>query len=339
MRAKYLKWLFQSLAVLFFALLAILISLYAGEIKPSWQDLVDLVAGKEGGIELAIIKQIRLPRIFLAFAIGAALSLAGTILQGVYRNPLVEPYTLGISGGAALGVALATVFNLQQVLGRIMLPFSGFVGAFVSLMIVYNISISKGKIKIQTMLLIGVMFSYVASSVMMLLLSVVTAEEMQTIVFWTMGSLDEPDTVLIKMAAILALAGLATSYIFVKPMNAMRLGHEKARHLGVNTETSIRILFITASVLTGMAVSIAGVIGFVGLIIPHVMRMLIGSDNRILLLSSFIGGGGFLVVCDTIARTVILPNELPTGVITGIIGGIIFVVVITRKNNKIKIGN
>ena len=121
-------------------------------------------------------------------------------------------------------------------------------------------------------------------------------------------------------------------------MNAMRLGHEKARHLGVNTETSIRILFITASLLTGMSVSIAGVIGFVGLIIPHLMRMLIGSDNRVLLLASFLGGGGFLVLCDTVARTVILPNELPTGVITGIIGGILFVIVITRKNNKIKMG-
>ena len=338
MSSKYLKWIFQTLAVLFFALLAILISFYAGEIKPSLNDFTDLFTGKEGGIELAIIRQIRLPRIILAFVIGAALSLAGTILQGVYRNPLVEPYTLGISGGAALGVALAIVFDLQALVGRIMLPFSGFIGAFVSLMIVYNISISKGKIKIQTMLLIGVMFSYVASSVMMLLLSVITAEEMQTIVFWTMGSLDEPDTMLIKLAAFLAFLGLAVAYIFVRPMNAMRLGHEKARHLGVNTETSIRILFVTASVLTGMAVSIVGVIGFVGLIIPHLMRMLIGSDNRILLLASFIGGGGFLVICDTVARTVILPNELPTGVITGIIGGIIFVTVITRKNNKIKIG-
>ncbi|NJO92816.1 MAG: iron ABC transporter permease [Chloroflexia bacterium] len=126
MNSKYLKWLFQALAVLLFALLAILISFYAGEIKPSWQDLVDLLTRKEGGIELSIIREIRLPRIFLGFAIGAALSLAGTILQGVYRNPLVEPYTLGISGGAALGVALAIVFNLQQALGRIILPFRDF---------------------------------------------------------------------------------------------------------------------------------------------------------------------------------------------------------------------
>lgn len=321
-----------------FALLAILISFYVGEIKPTWQDLKDFIIGAEGSFELRIIREVRVPRIVLGFAIGAALSLAGTVLQGIYRNPLVEPYTLGISGGASLGVALAIVFNLKEMFSGLMLPLSGFIGAFISLLIVYNISISKGKIKVQTMLLIGVMFSYIASSIMMLLLSVVTAEKMQTIVFWTMGSLDEPENFLIKVAVFVAISALVLAYLFVRPMNAMRLGHEKARHLGINTETSIRILFIIASVLTGMAVSIAGVIGFVGLIIPHVLRMLVGSDNRILLLSTFIGGGGFLVICDTIARTVILPNELPTGVITGIIGGLLFVFVITRKNNKIKMG-
>ncbi|MDF1547359.1 MAG: iron ABC transporter permease [Bacteroidales bacterium] len=338
MNPKYLKWLLQIIAIAVFAVIALLISFWVGEIKPSWRDLADLLAGNEGGIELSILRQIRLPRIILGFAIGAALSLAGTILQGVYRNPLVEPYTLGISGGAALGVALAIVFDFQEMIGRIMLPVSGFIGAFISLLIVYNISISKGKIKIQTMLLIGVMFSYVASSVMMLLLSVITAEDMQNVVFWTMGSLDEPDNLMIDIAVFLSFLGLFISYIFVHPMNAMRLGHEKARHLGINTETSTRILFITASILTGMAVSIAGVIGFVGLIIPHVIRMLVGSDNRILLITSFIGGGAFLVLCDTLARTIILPNELPTGVITGIIGGIIFVVVISRKDNKMKMG-
>lgn len=185
------------------------------------------------------------------------------------------------------------------------------------------------------MLLIGVMFSYIASSAMMLLLSLISSADMQTIVFWTMGSLDEPDIKLIRLACILAFSGLIISYLFVRQMNAMRLGHEKARHLGINTETTTRILFITASILTGMSVSIAGVIGFVGLIIPHLIRILVGSDNRVLLVSSFLGGGAFLVLCDTIARTIILPNELPTGVITGIIGGILFVIIISRKNSKI----
>jgi iron complex transport system permease protein len=307
-----------------------------GEIKPGMQDFFDLIQGNDGSMELDILRQVRMPRIILGFAIGASLSLAGTILQGVYRNPLVEPYTLGISGGAALGVALAIVFKLHLLAGSFMLPFTGFIGALVSLLIVYNISISKGKIRIESMLLIGVMFSYVASSAMMLLLSLISADDMQTVVFWTMGSLDEPDDLLIRTASWTSILGLGVSYFFVKQMNAMRLGHEKARYLGINTETSTRILFITASLLTGMSVSIAGVIGFVGLIIPHLMRLMVGSDNRILLAVSFIGGGAFLVLCDSIARTIILPNELPTGVITGIMGGILFVVVLSRKNNKIK---
>ena len=336
MHGRYFKWIFQLLGVLIFALLSLLLAFSLGEIEPGLRDFIDLLSGNEGSLELDILREVRVPRIILGFAIGASLSLAGTILQGVYRNPLVEPYTLGISGGAALGVALAIVFKLHLLAGSFMLPLTGFMGAFISLLIVYNISISKGKIKIESMLLIGVMFSYVASSAMMLLLSLISADDMQSVVFWTMGSLDEPDEFLIKIASFTAIIGLIVSYFFVKQMNAMRLGHEKARHLGINTEISTRILFITASVLTGISVSIAGVIGFVGLIIPHVMRLLFGSDNRLLLLVSFIGGGAFLVLCDSIARTIILPNELPTGVITGIIGGIIFVSVLSRSRNKIK---
>jgi iron complex transport system permease protein len=336
MRAKYIKWILQLAGVLVFAILAMILAFRMGEIKPGLGDLMDLIRGNEDSVKLDILRQIRLPRIILGFSIGASLSLAGTILQGVYRNPLVEPYTLGISGGAALGVALAIVFDLHQSVGIFMLPFSGFLGALISLLIVYNISIGKGKIRIESMLLIGVMFSYVASSAMMLILSLISTDDMQSVVFWTMGSLDEPDEMLIKMSFWTSVLGLIISYFFVKQMNAMRLGHEKARYLGVNTETSTRILFITASVLTGISVAIAGVIGFVGLIIPHVMRLLMGSDNRLLLIISFICGGAFLVICDSIARTIILPNELPTGVITGIIGGIIFVAVLSRKSNKIK---
>jgi iron complex transport system permease protein len=334
MRSKYLKWLLQLTGVVFFAIIALIFAFRMGEIKPGFSDFVDLIQGKEGSIELDILRQIRLPRIILGFSIGASLSLAGTILQGVYRNPLVEPYTLGISGGAALGVALAIVFDLYKWGGTFMLPLSGFSGALISLLIVYNISISKGKIRIESMLLIGVMFSYVASSAMMLLLSIISTNNMQNVIFWTMGSLDEPDEMFIRTAFWTAISGLIISYFFVKQMNAMRLGHEKARYLGVNTEISTRVLFLVASVLTGMSVSVAGVIGFVGLIVPHLMRLLFGSDNRLLLLVSFVSGGAFLVLCDSIARTIILPNELPTGVITGIIGGIIFVLVLSRKKIK-----
>jgi iron complex transport system permease protein len=181
------------------------------------------------------------------------------------------------------------------------------------------------------MLLTGVMISFISSSIIMLLMAIANAEDLHNIIFWVMGSLDEPDMRLINIALVVAILGLIISYFYVQPLNALRLGEEKATYLGIDTIRSIRILFVLASLLTGISVSIAGIIGFVGLIIPHLMRMIVGTDYRILLLSSFLSGSIFLILSDTIARTIILPHELPIGVITGIIGGGVFVYVLGRK--------
>ena len=149
-----------------------------------------------------------------------------------------------------------------------------------------------------------------------------------------MGSLDEPDRSLIHITMIMAFISLVASYFFVQPLNALRLGEEKAKHLGINTDTTIKLLFILASLLAGVCVAVAGVIGFVGLIIPHLMRMLVGSDYRILLVSSFLSGSVFLVLSDVVARTIISPNELPIGVITGIAGGIVFLLMMSRSSRQ-----
>ena len=281
-----------------------------------------------------LISQIRMPRIILGVAVGGALSLAGVILQGIYRNPLVEPFTLGISGGASLGVALTIVFGLHLSFGSYMLPLSGFLGALLIIFLVYTISSRNGSINIQHMLLTGVMVSFVASSAMMFLMAISSTENLHGIVFWIMGSLDEPNTSLVWMTFIVTIFVLLISYLFVQPLNALRLGEEKALHLGINTNVAIKILFILASLLAGISVSVAGVIGFVGLIIPHLLRMLLGSDYRILLVSSFLLGGSFLVLSDVVARTIISPNELPIGVITGIIGGIVFILMMSGKTKK-----
>ena len=334
MQRKYLKWLLLILLFIVVTGIIIIHSLTSGDLKVSLTDLPRLLFGQGEGVEFTIIKSIRLPRIILGLAVGGALSLSGVILQGVYRNPLVEPYTLGISGGASIGVALTIVFGLPQLIGAYMLPLAGFIGALVTLFLVYMLSIRSGKIKIQTMLLVGVMVSFIASSIMMLLLSTTTSENIHSIIFWIMGSLDEPDTKLISLAVIISILSLFLSYFFVQPLNALRLGEEKARYLGINTDVAIKILFVITSLLTGVCVSMAGVIGFVGLIIPHLIRLITGSDFRILLISSFIAGGGFLVFCDTLARTIIAPNELPIGVLTGMIGGSIFIVVLNRINKK-----
>ncbi|MCF8335803.1 MAG: iron ABC transporter permease [Bacteroidales bacterium] len=313
---------------------AILLSLTTGEIDVSVFELPEYLGKQGGSVVYSIMNKIRLPRVLLGLAVGGALSLSGVILQGIYRNPLVEPYTLGISGGGALGVALVIVFGLHRAIGSFMLPLAGFIGALVTIVLVYSLSLRNGKIHIQSMLLIGVMISFIVSSAMMLLMALTTAENLHGIIFWIMGSLDEPNFTLIRVTLLVSLAGLVIAYLFVQPLNALRLGETKAKHLGVNTEVSIRMLFILASLMTGMCVAVAGVIGFVGLIIPHLMRLMVGTDYRVLLLCSFLGGSAFIIFSDLIARTIISPNELPIGVITGIIGGTVFVVVLSRSNMK-----
>jgi len=334
MSTKAIHWGITTAILLFCLLVAVGISLTIGELKVSLFDIPDILRQGQGSIEHTIMVNIRLPRVILGIAVGGALSLSGVILQGVYRNPLVEPFTLGISGGAALGVAFAIVLGLQFSMGSFMLPLMGFAGALSTIIIVYFVSIKQGRIRIQNMLLIGVMISFVASSVMMLLMSITTSENLHGIVFWIMGSLDEPKQSLIWMNLIVSLVGLVLTYLFVKPLNALRLGEEKARHLGVNTNTSIKLMFLLASLLAGVSVAVAGVIGFVGLVIPHLMRLIVGTDNRILLISSFLGGSIFLILCDSISRVIILPNELPIGVITGIVGGLVFVLILSRASFK-----
>lgn len=318
---------------------SVLLSLSVGEMNLGFSDVSAILRGNHASTEYTILSQIRFPRILLGIAVGGALSLSGILLQGVYRNPLVEPYTLGISGGASLGVALAIVFGLHQLIGSAVLPASGFAGAFLMILLVYSVSSGKGRINIQSMLLTGVMISFIASSSMMLLMATTSSENLHGIVFWIMGSLDEPDMSLIYITVVLALVSLVASYLFVQPLNALRLGEEKAKYLGIDTDTTIKLLFLMASLLAGVCVAVAGVIGFVGLIIPHLMRLLLGSDYRILLISSFLSGSIFLVLSDVIARTIISPNELPIGVITGIVGGIVFLLMMSRSSLRITKNN
>jgi len=288
-----------------------------------------LLKGKDS-VEYNILFDIRLPRIILGFAIGGGLSLAGIILQGMFRNPLVEPYTLGISGGAALGVSLNIIFGLYKI-GILTLPFFGFLGAALVIMLVYFLNMRKGIVKLQGLLLNGVMISFISSSLIMLIMSLSRSEDLHGIVFWIMGSLEEPDWAIIKITVSAAIVLLVISHLFCLDLNAFSLGEEEALHLGVSIERTKRLLFIIASLLTGFSVSVAGMIGFVGLVVPHFVRMFVGSDHRISLIAAFLAGGAFLIFCDTLARTIIAPLELPVGVITGILGGSLFVYALTRR--------
>lgn len=334
MKEKVIRWLVWILVLCALLLGIILFSLCTGSVGITLKKILGVILEGKGTTEYSILFDIRLPRIILGFAIGGALSLAGVILQGMFRNPLVEPYTLGISGGAALGVCLNIVLRLNRILGVLSMPISGFLGAISVILLVYTLTMRKGILKMQGLLLTGVMISFIASSLIMFIMAVSRVEDLHGIVFWIMGSLEEPSWFLIKLASFVSIFGLFTSYFFCFNLNAFSLGEEQALHLGINVERTKRMLFIIASLLTGFSVSVAGIIGFVGLVVPHFMRMFVGDDHRILLISSFLCGAAFLIFCDTLARTVIVPLELPVGVITGILGGILFVYALTKRGEQ-----
>jgi len=331
MRAKIGKWTIWILALSGTLISASIFALAVGSTSIPFTEIVEVIFKGKGTIGHSILFDLRLPRIVLGFAIGGGLSLAGVILQGMFRNPLVEPYTLGISGGAALGVCLNIVLRLPDKIGIISFPLFGFLGAILVITIIYLLSIKRGILRIPTLLLTGVMVSFIASSLIMLAMAITRTEDLHGIVFWIMGSLAEADWWLIKAMVLVSIISMVISYFFSLDLNALSLGEEEAMHLGLNIEKSKRLLFLISALLTGCSVSIGGIIGFVGLLVPHFMRMLVGSDHRILLIASFLGGGAFLILCDTLARTIISPLELPVGVITGIIGGILFIYALTKK--------
>jgi iron complex transport system permease protein len=324
-------WLGWTLFLAILLVIVCLFSLGVGAVNiPLQKVLVSLTKGR-GTPEYTILFAIRLPRILLGLAVGGGLAIAGVVLQGMFRNPLVEPYTLGISGGAALGVAVNIVAGGPAGIGLFSLPISGFLGAVGIISLVYILGTRGGAVKLARLLLIGVMVSFIASALIMLIMAMTRTEDLHGIIFWIMGSLEEPDTSLIRAMLFISLGGLIVSLFFSVDLNAFSLGEEEAFHLGVPVERVKKILFLLASFLTGCCVSVTGIIGFVGLVIPHLMRLLVGGDHRILLVTSFLAGAIFLILCDTLTRVVMAPVELPVGVITGLVGGSIFIYALSRK--------
>lgn len=307
-------------------ILSILIALSTG---PSSLSISELFSHDARSI--TILLKIRLPRIILSLSAGASLSMAGVVLQALFRNPLVEPYTLGLSGGASLGVALALLLRLNYSLGTISYPLSGFAGSLIVMVLLYSLSLRRGVLRLQGLLLTGVMISFICSSLLMLIMALFRLEDLHGIIYWMMGSLDETDWSLVLLSMLVSSLSFLLLLFKSIDLNALLLGEEEAHALGINTEFLKRSLFIVASILTGVTVSITGVIGFVGLIIPHILRYLTGSDHRFLLPGAFLGGGFFLLLSDTIARTIISPLELPVGVITGIVGGGLFIYILTGR--------
>ena len=272
-----------------------------------------------------IILNIRLPRVWLAIITGMALSVVGVVFQALLRNPLADPYIIGVSSGAALGATLAIALGLISLISPL-----GFLGAALTMFLVYNLAKTDHKIPVYTLLLAGV----VVGAFFFALITLVTAlmgEDMHQIILWLMGNLSETNVLLIIIASLMGLAGITIVYLFARDLNIISIGEEPAQHLGVAVETVKKVLFIVASLITGAVVAITGLIGFVGLIIPHTMRLIVGPDHRILFIASALAGGIFLVLADLFARSVISPVEIPVGVITAMFGGPFFLFLLKRK--------
>ena len=280
--------------------------------------------------EATIILQIRLPRIILGVLVGAALGVAGTTMQGLFKNPMADPYIIGISSGAALGAIFTIVFGLS-IFGMYTIPLMAFMGAAAAIFLVYNIASVRGKLPVSTLLLAGIAMTLFLSAIISLLMYT-AGEKLHGIVFWLMGGLWGRNWNHVMMAFPFILLGTTVIYIFARDLNVMLLGEEPAQHLGIEVETLKKIMILSTSLITAAAVSVSGIIGFVGLIIPHVMRILVGPDHRILLPSSALVGGIFLVWTDTLARTIIAPTEIPVGIITALFGAPFFIYLLrTRK--------
>ena len=309
-----------------FVFLSVVFSICTGSEGVSFSAFIQAI--KKSGIDRTILLDLRLPRVAIGFCVGGILSVAGAILQAMFKNPLVEPYTLGISGGAALGVVFGMFLGVSVFFW---LPFCGFLGALVVMFLVYLFSIKKGYVSLDKMLLIGVMISFISSSLVLFIEALVSPAKLSGIVYWMMGSLQWVSKTGLGVISALSALVFFVSFMLSVYLNAMSLGEEDAKYLGVDVEKVKVAVFLIASLATGLSVSYVGIIGFVGLVVPHFFRITFSRDYRILLPLAFFGGGSFLIICDSVARSIVSPIELPVGVITGIIGGSAFIWVLSRR--------
>jgi iron complex transport system permease protein len=278
------------------------------------------------------ILMLRLTRVLCGLIIGAALSCAGVVFQAILRNPLAEPYILGVSSGAGLGAAIAIVTGIAAA-GAYVLPLCAFVMAVITLALVYALSRNGDSPSIYGLILSGVIVSAVCSSLLMFMVSVSSIEGMHSILWWMLGNLEVSSNNVLILIGGVVVAGCLGLWAMSRELNALTLGHHMAHHLGIRVRVTIITALLLATLVASAAVGVAGLIGFVGLIVPHIMRNLVGADHRRLIPASAIGGGAFLAACDALARTV-LAVEIPVGVITALLGGPFFLFLLKRRRTQ-----
>lgn len=316
------------LPLLFLLLIAALfVGFLSGSVYVSPLEILNVLTGNATSETSAgIILQIRLPRVLLALAIGGGLSVVGAVFQAILRNPLAEPYILGISSGGTFGAVLSFLLGLSLVGTQIF----AFAGAFLVVILVYSLGKRFGELDPNTLLLSGVMIGAFFSAAILLMMTMLD-HSLRNAVFWLIGniSLATPGSVyyILPVSVIVSVILIVNSHKY----NLITLGSEEAKHLGLNTGKLKTITYVAGSLLIGAVVSVSGIIGFVGLLVPHLCRMLFGLDNRITIPASFLAGGIYLILADTLGRTIISPAEIPVGAVTALIGAPVFVYLLKRK--------
>ena len=321
---------------------AVLLAVAVGSVPIPPLTTIRLLAWKLGAVDRpagiprssqVILFQIRLPRVLLAGLVGAALASAGAIFQALFQNAMADPAIIGVSSGAAMGAIVVILAGGGAALAGMGVPVAAFLTALATALLVYRLARLGPAVQVATLLLAGVAVAAIISAAMTLLMTF-SGQQIRSIYFWLLGGLGNADWRSVGAALPFVAAGVAFAMGSAGDLNLTALGEERAGQLGVDVERFKRVMLATGSLLTAAAVSVAGVIGFVGLMTPHILRLLVGADHRRLVPASILGGATFMILADLVARTAVSPQEIPVGAVTAILGGPFFLYLLRRERRK-----
>ena len=310
---------------------------YGGPIGPSdqgryisFQTAIDILLGKnpsDSNYAVRIIWDVRMPRVAMAAFVGAALAAAGTAMQAVFRNSMADPFIIGVSSGAAVGAAAVSLLGVGAAISLIAQPSLAFLGAVVTVFVVYKLGTAKGKVYVDTLLLSGVAVAAFLGALVSLMLYI-SGENYYKLGYWLIGSLTLSSWNWVGVIVLPVILGTVIIFLYGRELNVLLLGEETAHNLGANPEFLKKTMLAVAAIMTGVAVAFVGIIGFVGLMIPHMMRLVVGPDHRVLVPAATLGGAMFLIATDTLSRSFV---ELPVGIITAMLGGPFFLFLLRQR--------
>lgn len=335
-------------ALLMLLIAACILSICVGAVKISASEFWSIIAYRTGISDQidfapqqeAVFLNIRLPRVLLGALVGGTLAIAGAALQGLFRNPLAEPGLIGISSGASLFAVLVIVLEqryfsfLTATFGYYALAIAAFVGACITTFLVYRLAVGNGQADITTLLLAGIAINALAGSFTGLLTYMATDDQLRNITFWTLGSLGGASWRTLGGIVPFVVVSLVVLPFFAKPLNALALGESQAGHMGINVGLIKKLIIVAATLGVGASVAVSGMIGFIGLVIPHILRMAFSADHRLVIPGSALLGAAVLVLADVVARTIFAPAELPIGILTAIIGAPVFIYIILAERRR-----